>query len=41
LLTHTEGDLEAWEERAEETCRAMPIASFHDTRERKIGASGD
>ncbi len=25
LLTHTEGDLEAWEERAEETCRAIPI----------------
>jgi hypothetical protein len=25
LLTHTEGNLEAWEERAAETCRAIPI----------------
>ncbi len=25
LLTHTEGNLEAWEERAAEMCRAIPI----------------
>jgi hypothetical protein len=25
LLTHTEGDLEAWEELAEKTCQAIPI----------------
>jgi hypothetical protein len=25
LLTHSQGDLEAWEERADKTCRAIPI----------------
>jgi hypothetical protein len=33
LLTHTEGELEAWEERAEETCRAIPIESLYGTIE--------
>jgi hypothetical protein len=33
LLTHTRGDLEAWEECAEETCRAIPIESFSGTAE--------
>ena len=33
LLTHTEGDLEVWEELAEETCRAIPIQSLHGTTE--------
>jgi hypothetical protein len=33
LLTHTEGDLEAWGELAAETCRAIPMESFSGTTE--------
>jgi hypothetical protein len=41
LLTHTEGDLGAWEELAEKTCQAIPLESLHGTTERTRRGSQD